>query len=84
LLQCALYAELTFNYVHFSDARTLHWENGRSEGISRGSGFWSTGGFSGPQPERGGDCLAILNNLYNDGIKFHDVSCEHRKATICE
>ena len=31
-----------------------------------------------------GECLAILNNVYNDGIKWHDVACHHRKPTICE
>jgi len=40
-----------------------------------------------PQPDnREGDefCLAVLNNFYNDGVKFHDVSCHHLKPTICE
>jgi len=49
---------------------------------------WSnTGGAKRPQPDnREGDerCLAVLNNFYNDGIRFHDVSCHHRKPTICE
>ena len=39
------------------------------------------------QPDnREGDesCLAVLNNFYNDGVKFHDVSCHHRKPVICE
>ena len=46
------------------------------------------------------NCLAVLNNVYNvrkyfitiilimilfqDGVKFHDVGCHHRKATVCE
>ena len=72
----------------YSDGRTLQWENGRSEPITRGDdrsgGFWSSGGRSGPQPETGGECLAILNNVYNDGIKWHDVACSHTKPTICE
>ena len=71
-----------------SDGSTLQWENGRSERITRGDdrsgGFWSSGGRSGPQPETGGECLAILNNVYNDGIKWHDVACSHTKPTICE
>merc|ERR1712038_2230760 len=71
-----------------SDARTLRWENGRSEPINQGDdrsgGFWSSRGKSGPQPETGGECLAILNNVYNDGVKFHDVACNHEKPTICE
>ena len=39
------------------------------------------------QPDnREGDetCLAVLNNFYNDGVKFHDVSCHHPKPIICE
>merc|ERR1711975_176751 len=49
---------------------------------------WSnTGGEKRPQPDnREGDefCLAVLNNFYNDGIRFHDVSCHHTKPIICE
>ena len=26
-------------------------------------------------------CLAVLNNKYNDGIKWHDVSCHYRYTT---
>ena len=40
-----------------------------------------------PQPDnRDGNefCLAVLNNFYNDGVRFHDVSCHHRKPIICE
>ena len=40
-----------------------------------------------PQPDnREGNefCLAVLNNFYNDGVRFHDVSCHHMKPTICE
>ena len=40
-----------------------------------------------PQPDnRETDevCLAVLNNFYNDGVRFHDVSCHHRKPIICE
>ena len=68
------------------DKRTLIWENGRREGISRGRHPWSFGGSRGPQPDGQGseDCLAILNNVYNDGVKFHDVGCSHRKPTVCE
>lgn len=51
---------------------------------------WShTGGARPPraQPDnREGNefCVAILNNFYHDGVKFHDVSCHHRKPIICE
>lgn len=79
---------LKYDFSHYSDGGTLQWENGRSERINRGDdragGFWSSGGRSGPQPETGGECLAILNNVYNDGIKWHDVACSHTKPTICE
>merc|ERR1712080_373971 len=46
-----------------------------------------------PQPDnreetqQGGDtesCLAVLNNFYGDGIKWHDVACHHEKPIICE
>lgn len=45
-----------------------------------------------PQPDnreytQGGaeeECMAILNNLYEDGIKWHDIACHHRKPFICE
>ena len=63
---------------------TLVWQNGRSERISRGRYPWSHAGFSGPQPEGNGDCLAILNNVYQDRVKYHDVACHHKKPTICE
>lgn len=29
-------------------------------------------------------CLSILNNFYNDGIKWHDVACHHVKPFVCE
>lgn len=54
---------------------------------------WSfTGGSSIAQPDNreqreGGEdeaCIAILNNFYADGIKWHDVNCSHRKPIICE
>jgi len=69
------------------DKRTLNWENGRSEGIRKGQHPWSFTGSRGAQPDGGigtEDCLAVLNNFYNDGSKFHDVGCSHRKPTVCE
>jgi len=63
---------------------SLFWENGRSERISTGRYPWSDRGARGPQPEGNGDCLAILNNVYNDRVKYHDVACHHTKPTICE
>jgi len=66
--------------------RSLRWENGRSEGITTGRHPWSFTGSRGAQPDGEGSehCLAILNNFYNDGVKFHDVGCSHRKPTVCE
>merc|ERR1711936_333023 len=68
------------------DKRSLTWENGRSEGISKGRHPWSFTGSRGAQPDGQGSehCLAILNNFYNDGVKFHDVGCSHKKPTVCE
>lgn len=69
-----------------SDKRNLSWENGRREGIRRGQHPWSFTGSRGAQPDGNGgeDCLAVLNNFYNDGSKFHDVGCSHKKPTVCE
>uniref|UniRef100_A0A0K2UC99 Ctype lectin [Tribolium castaneum] n=1 Tax=Lepeophtheirus salmonis TaxID=72036 RepID=A0A0K2UC99_LEPSM len=71
---------------------TVTWPSGLSEGYTRGKRFWShTGGSSRsvdiPQPDnRDGNevCLAVLNNFYADGVKWHDVGCTHKKPTICE
>ncbi|XP_053635133.2 pulmonary surfactant-associated protein D-like [Cherax quadricarinatus] len=73
------------------------WTGGRRSGSGfiwlNGEPFtvtdWShTGGFRRPQPDNreGGreNCLAVLNNVYNDGIKWHDVACHHPKPVICE
>merc|ERR1712227_274277 len=69
-----------------SNKTSLTWENGRTEGISKGRHPWSFTGSRGAQPDGEGseDCLAILNNFYNDGVKFHDVGCSHAKPTVCE
>lgn len=54
---------------------------------------WSeNGGIGQPQPDnrevqQGGaaeNCLAILNQFYNDGVHWHDVACHHRKPFVCE
>jgi len=57
---------------------------------------WSfTGGFNPPrkqpdnreQEQQGGEqeaCMAVLNNFYGDGIKWHDVACHHEKPIVCE
>lgn len=62
----------------------IRWPSGRRYNNVR----WSnTGGAGRSQPDnREGNefCLAVLNNFYNDGVRFHDVSCRHRKPIICE
>nr|XP_027223202.1 uncharacterized protein LOC113815309 [Penaeus vannamei] len=50
---------------------------------------WSHTGFDGqrqPDNRENNDerCLAILNNFYNDGIKWHDIGCHHQKPIVCE
>merc|ERR1719499_308592 len=57
---------------------------------------WSqTGGFRPPRPQpdnrekeqqNGAEeaCMAVLNNFYGDGVKWHDVACHHEKPIICE
>lgn len=54
---------------------------------------WSqTGHFKRPQPDNAEfsinktneSCLAVLNNLYKDKIKWHDIACYHKKGVICE
>ena len=29
-------------------------------------------------------CIGILNNFYEDGVKWHDVECRHKKPIICQ
>jgi len=64
--------------------RSISWPSGQSHNDVA----WShTGGSRRPQPDnREGNefCVAILNNFYRDGVKFHDVACHHRKPIICE
>merc|ERR1712106_292390 len=82
--------------VDHSSSR-ISWNNNNQASISfSDSAHWShTGGASPPvgQPDNraAGEnppspevCLAILNNFYADGIKWHDVACHHRKPTVCE
>ena len=54
---------------------------------------WSfTGGLNQPQPDnrefetQGVDeaCLAVLNNHYNDGTRWHDVACLNEKPVVCQ
>merc|ERR1712055_60370 len=66
------------------DSRTLTWQNGKTEPISKGEHPWSFTGRTGAQPDGGETCLAVLNSVYRDGVKFHDVACSHRKPVVCE
>jgi len=63
---------------------TISWPSGRTTSSNK----WSnTGGANRPQPdnrEGNENCLAVLNNFYNDGVRYHDVSCHHKKPVICE
>ena len=54
---------------------------------------WSRGGGLGiPQPDnreiysklRDEACLAVMNNVYGDGLSWHDIACHHVKTVICE
>jgi len=60
------------------------WANGR--GVEPFN--WSSTGLEGraqPDNREGNEnCLAVLNNFYQDGIVWHDVACHHEKPFICE
>jgi len=64
--------------------RNISWPSGRKYNNVN----WSnTGGAGRAQPdnrEGNEECLAVLNNFYKDGIRFHDVSCHHKKPVICQ
>jgi len=62
----------------------ITWPSGSSY---QNVGWSHTGGAGRRQPDnREGNefCVAVLNNFYQDGVTFHDVSCHHRKPVICE
>ncbi|ROT75946.1 mannose-binding protein [Penaeus vannamei] len=65
--------------------RDFSWPSGKPfKGLN-----WSHTGLTGKrQPDNrepgGENCLAILNNFYKDGVKWHDVGCSHQKSIICE
>lgn len=46
------------------DSRTLSWLNGKTDDVRKGQHPWSFTGRTGPQPDGGERCLAILNNTY--------------------
>jgi len=65
------------NTIRFSDS--LHWSHTGGAGLPQPDN--RAAGENPPHPET---CLAILNNFYADGIKWHDVACHHKKPTVCE
>ena len=68
---------------------SFRWVSGEPIGPYSYSNWSRTGANGYPQPDnREGNeyCLAVLNNhyKYNDGIRWHDIACHHRKPFICE
>ncbi|XP_076269974.1 L-selectin-like isoform X2 [Rhynchophorus ferrugineus] len=60
-----------------------------SPSTNREQNDWSeTGEIGKPQPDNKEgsyeNCLAILNQLNNDGVHWHDVACHHLKPWVCE
>lgn len=54
---------------------------------------WSqTGHTKEPQPDNAEydinqtseSCLGLLNNIYKDGVSWHDIACYHKKPVFCE
>jgi len=54
---------------------------------------WSpTGHLKIPQPDNAEEdingskesCLGLLNNIYSDGVVWHDIACYHPKPFMCE
>ena len=29
-------------------------------------------------------CMGLLNDIYEDGVKWHDIACYHTKPYVCE
>ncbi|XP_069954378.1 uncharacterized protein [Cherax quadricarinatus] len=60
------------------------WLSGASSAYTN----WSRTGRRGlPQPdndEGNEQCLALLNNHYNDGVTWHDSNCNNQRHVICE
>ncbi|XP_076041564.1 C-type lectin domain-containing protein slf [Oratosquilla oratoria] len=58
----------------------------------RGQPWSNTGHEKRPQPDNAEarinqtpeSCMGVLNNIYQDGIKWHDIACYHKKPFICE
>ena len=88
--------EREFTSLVSREGQKYFWTGGRMSGgrVTWPSGRsytnvnWShTGGAGRRQPDnREGNefCVGVLNNFYGDGVRFHDISCHHRKPIICE
>jgi len=63
--------------IRFSDS--VHWSHTGGAGLPQPDNR-----AAGENPPSEESCLAILNNFYADGIKWHDVACHHKKPTVCE
>ena len=64
------------------DGRTVRgvneWSLSGSRGVRQPDGFTPAGGL-GEEP-----CMAVLDNKFQDGGKWHDTSCNDRRAIVCE
>ena len=83
----------------FSIIQTLTWTSNSmigTEDVERGIGFWSNTGEDNqpqpdnfayrkdPKPENRENCIAIHQNKFNDGVRFHDERCSLKYPVICE
>ena len=66
-----------------------------TEDIEPGTGYWSRYGSNGRhQPDNSGhqgndpatmeNCVAVLNNWFEDGVSFHDQRCMNKHPALCE
>ncbi|XP_047471523.1 E-selectin-like [Penaeus chinensis] len=56
-----------------------------TSGHIKNHGFaWASGEEFVDNREGNEHCLGVLNNVYDDGVKWHDIACNHDKAIICE
>merc|ERR1712008_12004 len=54
--------------------------------------FWSGSGVKMAQPDNAEfeingsveACMGILNDIYQDGVVWHDIACYHTKPYVCE
>ncbi|KAF0292150.1 Asialoglycoprotein receptor 2 [Amphibalanus amphitrite] len=64
----------------------FRWADGTA--VSAGYTRWSrTGPLFQPQPDNAEgfeDCIAVLNDLYGDGVAWHDEQCSYRHHFVCE